>query len=376
MAEKGLKEYTNFMLKELESRQDWLTLRMQDLQQNYNIPFYIGRSILYCLRIFPCVRYEIVVEIKARFKPKKYIFTTKPENKVSDAKNKKQFDIPETAEIYLREKLSDYIEEANIQKYYELGIVYERLLADSEKEPWIVPNLTAINKLILNKSAYVQQLIRLLESRGLLVKSNISNMYKVITCEEDLLEAQDTNFIDIIENPDKVQIDAEAYSPELWSRSLTRLTEVNQLKEITNKFISYNSEIEKLLQEYVKVCNQLALRDIVVEQQDKVFSALKDDYDKKIIALELAEKEKEKAEKNYKIEKIYNTQLREKVAEVNNDMMAQMVSTIENFAKLPPKEKLIISTTNKLKNDLISIIFAGGKELSDFKVVIREGDLK
>ena len=239
-----------------------------------------------------------------------------------------------------------------------------------------MPNLTAINKLILNKSAYVQQLIRLLESRGLLVKSNISNMYKVITCEEDLLEAQDTNFTDIIENPDKVQIDAEAYSPELWSRPLTRLTEVNQLKEITDKFISYNSEIEKLLQEYVKVCNQLALRDIVVEQQDKVFSALKDDYDKKIIALELAEKEKEKAEKNYKIEKIYNTQLREKVTEVNNDMMAQMVSTIENFAKLPPKEKLIMSTTNKLKNDLISIIFAGGKELSDFKVVIREGDLK
>ena len=376
MAEKGLKEYTNFMLKELEGRQDWLTLRMQDLQQDYNIPFYIGRSILYCLRIFPCVRYEIVVEVKARFKPKKYIFTTKPENKVSDAKNKKQFDIPEAAEIYLREKLSDYIEEANIQKYYELGIVYERLLADSEKEPWIVPNLTAINKLILNKSAYVQQLIRLLESRGLLVKSNISNMYKVITCEEDLIEAQDTNFTDIIENPDKIQIDAEAYSPELWSRPLTRLTEVNQLKEITNKFISYNSEIEKLLQEYVKVCNQLALRDIVVEQQDKVFSALKDDYDKKIIALELAEKEKEKAEKNYKIEKIYNTQLREKVTEVNNDMMAQMVSTIENFAKLPPKEKLIMSTTNKLKNDLISIIFAGGKELSDFKIVIREGDLK
>ena len=376
MAENGLREYTNFMLKELEGRQDWLTLRMQDLQQDYNIPFYIGRSILYCLRIFPCVRYEIVVEVKARFKPKKYIFTTKPENKVSDAKNKKQFDIPEAAEIYLREKLSDYIEEANIQKYYELGIVYERLLADSEKEPWIVPNLTAINKLILNKSAYVQQLIRLLESRGLLVKSNISNMYKVITCEEDLLEAQDTNFTDIIENPDKVQIDAEAYSPELWSRPLTRLTEVNQLKEITDKFISYNSEIEKLLQEYVKVCNQLALRDIVVEQQDKVFSALKDDYDKKIIALEIAEKEREKAEKNYKIEKIYNTQLREKVTEVNNDMMAQMVSTIENFAKLPPKEKLIMSTTNKLKNDLISIIFAGGKELSDFKVVIREGDLK
>ena len=376
MAENGLREYTNFMLKELEGRQDWLTLRMQDLQQDYNIPFYIGRSILYCLRIFPCVRYEIVVEVKARFKPKKYIFTTKPENKVSDAKNKKQFDIPEAAEIYLREKLSDYIEEANIQKYYELGIVYERLLADSEKEPWIVPNLTAINKLILNKSAYVQQLIRLLESRGLLVKSNISNMYKVITCEEDLLEAQDTNFTDIIENPDKVQIDAEAYSPELWSRPLTRLTEVNQLKEITDKFISYNSEIEKLLQEYVKVCNQLALRDIVVEQQDKVFSALKDDYDKKLIALELAEKEKEKAEKNYKIEKIYNTQLREKVTEVNNDMMAQMVSTIENFAKLPPKEKLIMSTTNKLKNDLISIIFAGGKELSDFKIVIREGDLK
>ena len=376
MAENGLREYTNFMLKELEGRQDWLTLRMQDLQQDYNIPFYIGRSILYCLRIFPCVRYEIVVEVKARFKPKKYIFTTKPENKVSDAKNKKQFDIPEAAEIYLREKLSDYIEEANIQKYYELGIVYERLLADSEKEPWIVPNLTAINKLILNKSAYVQQLIRLLESRGLLVKSNISNMYKVITCEEDLLEAQDTNFTDIIENPDKVQIDAEAYSPELWSRPLTRLTEVNQLKEITDKFISYNSEIEKLLQEYVKVCNQLALRDIVVEQQDKVFSALKDDYDKKIIALELAEKEKEKAEKDYKIEKIYNTQLREKVTEVNNDMMAQMVSTIENFAKLPPKEKLIMSTTNKLKNDLISIIFAGGKELSDFKIVIREGDLK
>ena len=376
MAENGLREYTNFMLKELEGRQDWLTLRMQDLQQDYNIPFYIGRSILYCLRIFPCVRYEIVVEVKARFKPKKYIFTTKPENKVSDAKNKKQFDIPEAAEIYLREKLSDYIEEANIQKYYELGIVYERLLADSEKEPWIVPNLTAINKLILNKSAYVQQLIRLLESRGLLVKSNISNMYKVITCEEYLLEAQDTNFTDIIENPDKVQIDAEAYSPELWSRPLTRLTEVNQLKEITDKFISYNSEIEKLLQEYVKVCNQLALRDIVVEQQDKVFSALKDDYDKKIIALELAEKEKEKAEKNYKIEKIYNTQLREKVTEVNNDMMAQMVSTIENFAKLPPKEKLIMSTTNKLKNDLISIIFAGGKELSDFKIVIREGDLK
>ena len=376
MAENGLREYTNFMLKELEGRQDWLTLRMQDLQQDYNIPFYIGRSILYCLRIFPCVRYEIVVEVKARFKPKKYIFTTKPENKVSDAKNKKQFDIPEAAEIYLREKLSDYIEEANIQKYYDLGIVYERLLADSEKEPWIVPNLTAINKLILNKSAYVQQLIRLLESRGLLVKSNISNMYKVITCEEDLLEAQDTNFTDIIENPDKVQIDAEAYSPELWSRPLTRLTEVNQLKEITDKFISYNSEIEKLLQEYVKVCNQLALRDIVVEQQDKVFSALKDDYDKKLIALELAEKEKEKAEKNYKIEKIYNTQLREKVTEVNNDMMAQMVSTIENFAKLPPKEKLIMSTTNKLKNDLISIIFAGGKELSDFKVVIREGDLK
>ena len=57
-------------------------------------------------------------------------------------------------------------------------------------------------------------------------------------------------------------------------------------------------------------------------------------------------------------------------------MMAQMVSTIENFAKLPPKEKLLMSATNKLKNDLINIIFSGSKELSEFKVVIKEEDLK
>lgn len=376
MAEKGLKEYTNFMLKELESRQDWMMLRMQDLQKDYNIPFYIGRSILYCLRIFPYVRYEILVDVKGRFKPKKYIFTTRPENKVSDAKIKKQFDIPDNAENYLREKLADYIEESNIQKYYELGIVYERLYADAEKEPWIVPNLTAINKLILNKSTYVQQLIRLLETKGLLVRSNISNMYRVITCEEDRIEAEDNNFNEIIENPDKVQIDIEAYSPELWNKPLTRLTEVNKLKEITDKFMSYNSEIEKLLQEYVKTCNQLALRDTVIERQDMVFTALKDDYDNKLIALEAAELAKVNAEKKYKVEKIYNEQFKEKVSEVNNDMMAQMVSTIENFAKLPPKEKLLMSATNKLKNDLINIIFSGSKELSEFKVVIKEEDLK
>lgn len=376
MAEKGLKEYTNFMLKELESRQDWMMLRMQDLQKDYNIPFYIGRSILYCLRIFPYVRYEILVDVKGRFKPKKYVFTTRPENKVSDAKIKKQFDIPDNAENYLREKLADYIEESNIQKYYELGIVYERLYADAEKEPWIVPNLTAINKLILNKSTYVQQLIRLLETKGLLVRSNISNMYRVITCEEDRIEAEDNNFNEIIENPDKVQIDVEAYSPELWNKPLTRLTEVNKLKEITDKFMSYNSEIEKLLQEYVKTCNQLAVRDTVIERQDMVFTALKDDYDNKLIALEAAELAKVNAEKKYKVEKIYNEQFKEKVSEVNNDMMAQMVSTIENFAKLPPKEKLLMSATNKLKNDLINIIFSGSKELSEFKVVIKEEDLK
>lgn len=376
MAEKGLKEYTNFMLKELESRQDWMMLRMQDLQKDYNIPFYIGRSILYCLRIFPYVRYEILVDVKGRFKPKKYIFTTRPENKVSDAKIKKQFDIPDNAENYLREKLADYIEESNIQKYYELGIVYERLYADAEKEPWIVPNLTAINKLILNKSTYVQQLIRLLETKGLLVRSNISNMYRVITCEEDRIEAEDSNFNEIIENPDKVQIDVEAYSPELWNKPLTRLTEVNKLKEITDKFMSYNSEIEKLLQEYVKTCNQLAVRDTVIERQDMVFTALKDDYDNKLIALEAAELAKVNAEKKYKVEKIYNEQFKEKVSEVNNDMMAQMVSTIENFAKLPPKEKLLMSATNKLKNDLINIIFSGSKGLSEFKVVIKEEDLK
>ena len=152
MAEKGLKEYTNVMVQELENRRGWLTLRMQDLQKDYDIPFYIGRSVLYCLRIFPCIRYEILTEVKARFKPKKYLFTSKPENKVNDAKTKKQFEISENAENYLREKLADYLEEANIQKYYELGIVYEKLLADSEKEAWVVPNLTAINKLIMNKS--------------------------------------------------------------------------------------------------------------------------------------------------------------------------------------------------------------------------------
>ena len=376
MAEKGLKEYTNVMVQELENKREWLTLSMQDLQKDYDIPFYIGRSVLYCLRIFPCIRYEILTEVKARFKPKKYLFTSKSENKVNDAKTKKQFEISENAENYLREKLADYLEEANIQKYYELGIVYEKLLADSEKEAWVVPNLTAINKLIMNKSSYVQQLIRLLESRELLVKSNISNMYRVITCEEDKLAAEDDNFTEIIENPGRVQLDSEAYSSELWKRPLTRLLEVNRLKEITDKFISYNSEIEKLLQEYVKVCNQLSIRDAVIEKQDLVFTALKNDYDNKLIALEKAEEEKASAEKNYKIEKISNKEFRDKVIEVNNDMMAQMVSTIENFSKLPPKEKLLMSTVNKLKNDLISIIFAGNKELSDFKVVIREGDLK
>ena len=376
MAEKGLKEYTNVMVQELENKREWLTLRMQDLQKDYDIPFYIGRSVLYCLRIFPCIRYEILTEVKARFKPKKYLFTSKPENKVNDAKTKKQFEISENAENYLREKLADYLEEANIQKYYELGIVYEKLLADSEKEAWVVPNLTAISKLVLNKSPYVQQLIRLLETKGLLVKSNISNMYRVITCEEDRIAAEDDNFTEVIKNPSKVQLDAEAYSPELWNKPLTRLTEVNTLKQITEKFMSYNSEIEKLLQEYVKTCNQLAIRDDVIERQDIVFTALKDDYDNKINALEEAELAKANAEKKYKVEKIYNEQFRDKVAEVNNDMMAQMVSTIENFAKLPPKEKLLMSATNKLKNDLINIIFTGSKELSEFKVVIREEDLK
>ena len=107
-----------------------------------------------------------------------------------------------------------------------------------------------------------------------------------------------------------------------------------------------------------------------------VFTALKDDYDNKLIALEAAELAKVNAEKKYKVEKIYNEQFKEKVSEVNNDMMAQMVSTIENFAKLPPKEKLLMSATNKLKNDLINVIFSGSKELSEFKVVIKEEDLK
>ena len=376
MAKKGLREYTNFMLSELEAKRDWLVLRMQDLQKDYNIPYYIGRSVLYCLRMYPCVRYEILVDVKGRFKPKKYIFTNEPKNKVSDAKEKKQFDITDEAENYLREKLADYIDESNIQKYYEMGIVYERLLADAEAEPWVVPNLTAISKLVLNKSPYVQQLIRLLETKGLLVKSNISNMYRVITCEEDRIAAEDDNFTEVIKNPSKVQLDAEAYSPELWNKPLTRLTEVNTLKQITEKFMSYNSEIEKLLQEYVKTCNQLAIRDDVIERQDIVFTALKDDYDNKINALEEAKLAKANAEKKYKVEKIYNEQFRDKVAEVNNDMMAQMVSTIENFAKLPPKEKLLMSATNKLKNDLINIIFSGSKELSEFKVIIREEELK
>lgn len=376
MAEKGLKEYTNFMLKELEARKNWKILRMQDLQQDYNIPYYIGRSVLYCLRIYPYVRYEILVNIKGRFKPKKYIFTNELKNKVSDAKEKKQFDITDKAESYLRKQLTDYINEGNIQKYYEIGIIYEKLLSDSEKEPWVVPNLSAISKLIMNKSTYVQQLIRILEAKGLLVKSNISNMYRVITCEEDRTAAEDDNFTEVIKNPSKVQLDAEAYSPELWNKPLTRLIEVNTLKQITEKFMSYNSEIEKLLQEYVKTCNQLAIRDDVIERQDIVFTALKDDYDNKINALEEAELAKANVEKKYKVEKIYNEQFRDKVAEVNNDIMAQMVSTIENFAKLPPKEKLLMSATNKLKNDLINIIFSGSKELSEFKIIIREEELK
>lgn len=376
MAEKGLKEHLSDMLKTLEAKREWLTLRMQDLQDDYGMPFYIGRSLLYNLRLFPCVRYEIVTEKKARFKPKRFIYTAKAENKVSDAKTKKQFEIPEAAENYLREKLSDYIDESNIQKYYELGIVYERLYAESVKKDWVVPNLTNINKLVMNKSAYAQSLVRLLEMRGLLVKSSISNMYKAITCEEDRVRAEDKNFAQIIENPAQAEIGVEAYSSELWNKPLTRLIEVNKLKEITDKMISYNSEIEMLLQEYVKACNQLAVRDSVIERQDIVFTALKDDYDSKLAALEAAEQAKAAAERECKIEKISSKAFRDKAAEVSSDMMSQMVSTIENYAKMPPKEKLLMSSTNKLKNELISIIVAGSKELSEFKVVIREGDIK
>lgn len=365
--------YLNYMVTTLKDNREWAMLRMPDLEGIYNVPLYIARNLLYCFRIIPNIRYEIM-PVKTRFKPKRFLYTDIIANKVKDATEKHQFDIPENSEEYLRKQLNEYINEANIQRYYELGIVYERFIQDSAKSQWISPNLSRIGQLIMNQGNYIQSLIRTLENRQLVVRSSISNMYKVITCEEDRLENDDINLIEIPTEVD-INLDIQSKAMQLWEKPLKYLTEVNNIKELTETIMALNGDMMQALDKYVIYCNKLSVKDEICGNQAAVFDALKTDYDAKLMELETAKASRIKAERNYKLIKEYNSQLLNKMQELHEEMLSQMVSSIENFAKLPPKEKLDLSTTNKLKNELINTVFSMNKEMANFKVTLKEEDL-
>ena len=163
-------------------------------------------------------------------------------------------------------------------KNYILGTICEKLKMKGFNKEWFVIKTAEFRQLLQATELEVVSYIGMLQKYKILVKSPISNAYKLTFTEEDTENVENEVQQIAIENPTQIEVSQNIKAVGYDEGDFKYIPEAAEMKKFINDTIIYNEKISQLLVEQIKVYEKLRVKDKTLDAQQKTFFAMNDAY--------------------------------------------------------------------------------------------------
>lgn len=349
----------------------WATLTMDDMIKQFNIQSYYARMVINTIRLHPNVRYRYIPS-KSRFKPKEYMYVSDTKIKIDDAlSDVQQFELTADEETYLKNALGTEFIRQCPGDYFLIGSLCEKLKVKSLSEAWCEIVTGEYSRLFNCSTLEIQNCVDQMENSRLIVKNPFTDSYRLTLSEKTFIETQNTIAKNVVENPTGVTVTKPSIDFKA-AGDYKQIPEVNDFVENIQQMLSLNERIKKMLLDNARLCEQLKIKDEALVKQSYTFFAMQDAYEQIKKQYEEVQPTIKKYQEEYRILTEYEKARTAKIEEVLSSLKSEMVTDIEEYAKLPVSEKNKVATTSRFKSRLLDAVYDASKEIQDFKFVTKK----
>ena len=351
-----------YLINEIKEEGDWSKITLQDVAKAQEVPLHVARNAISVIRYNPHIRYRFV-DSRSRFKAKEYLYSKDEEAKINDAKTQSQFYLTQVEEQCLRQKLAYYIDN-DIETYYILGSICEKLKIKGLDREWIVIKINEFSSLLSATSLEIIKYLDILIKQELLFKSPIQSAYKLTFSDEDVQKVKNEISQLVIENPDKIEVDQSLRPMSADMEEFEQIPEAQEMKNFLNQTINYNEKISQLLVEQLKVYEKLRLKEQVLQKQQRTFTALNNFYMESQENLENYKEKYKDLQEQMALMEAFDRKREAAVEEAIMIFKSRIMSIVENYISLPVHEKNKQTNNYKFKAEIMDEVFSMTNSIS------------
>ena len=364
-------EYDKMLEKLKNDPGNWIKITLQDVVAEQKVSNHMARNLLTIIRYDNNVRYRLMDGV-SRFRPKEYCWAENEKEKFNDAFNISQFYLTSVEEEAMRNKLKKMFDDdvdnskfsENLRLYYILGTICEKLKMKGFNKEWFVIKTAEFRQLLQATELEVVSYIGMLQKYKILVKSPISNAYKLTFTEEDTENVENEVQQIAIENPTQIEVSQNIKAVGYDEGDFQYIPEAAEMKKFINDTIIYNEKISQLLVEQIKVYEKLRVKDKTLDAQQKTFFAMNDAYNALKAENDILKDEVKSLKEAAHIEGKYQKIQIETIEEAMLNMKSSIMSLVEEYVSQPTFKKNNTAVNNKFKTDIMEAVFKAGTIIS------------
>lgn len=354
----------DFIKTETSSSSDkWISLNINSVREKWEVPTYMSRYALGLIRINPNIRYKYQ-NTASRFKPKEYRYD-EPSKKLQDLGREQQFELKDTEETYIIQKLKNLICIEESEVFYTLGYYCEKLKIKSLDKEWGIIPVGDFAKFFDTSEASVLVNISLLEKNNILIKSPITLGYKMALSPENAKEALKEVDKNIINNSSEIKGDVNF--DIIKNNSFTEIPEIEPLRNALETMVDYNAKMGTLIFKQLQNFDAIKMKDDHLRKQKEIFFRLNNEYTDLRNEFDKSQQEYKTLSLKYEALSRLEDKRTENIRQEMGALNSEIVSLIKAYSQLPLHQKNVPSVLNKLEYDIAARIMEHTKKAIDYR---------
>ena len=334
----------------------WEQYSYRKMSAAFQIPYNDVKLITTQLRAHPNIDYRYV-PTEARYRPIKYRYIDFSENLIMLDKfqqlTSKEF-------TYACRCLEDILSGKTGEELHRytmiLLIIIEEMKRDGFMEEWTPARIGNIVRYTGWNYRQVEEALGILCQAHILKQLGASASYMMALSEEDYEKLDDSSYAEqfkmVLENSQAVM------NKETSNQDFQILTELNELSQNIREFIAFNSEMGSKLLKQQKLLTALQGKENVYAGAMVRMDAVSRTYNDTVKENEELKKELANQRQKQKAYDKFYAEQKKVLAEELDAMSASLISVLESYFSRPVREKNQPSVTNRVKSEMIRIIFA------------------
>ncbi len=358
-----LYEKVKSTIKQNSEKNEWTEYSIPVICSQYEMPSYMARTIVTCLRIDPEIRSKLLPSA-SRYKPKGFLYDSNIENKVKDSYNLDQFSFDQLELSILNESLKEYIKADTIKDYSIMMYICEKMISSKFHQNWGNPNVADISRLLMMSQSNIIDYIEILCNKKLMIQSPYTLQYK-LTLKQSAYEEAEKEIVAQSADPELVA--QGKLNSAVLSNDFTNLKTSEKFQSTVRRLQTARNQLSAAIASQLKMIDAMAMQDKDIERQKNTLSRLSKTCNELSEQIENKQQEVLNMKEELDLTNQTLSSYQEFVNERIMDLTSYISSSLETYFKLPTFKKNDPSVNNRVKMELLDSIISFQKEIKQYK---------